>query len=85
MTCIVGLEHDGKVYMGGDSAAVGGMDVYPSRIPKVFQAGRYLIGYTTSFRMGQLLQYGLDKIARKRKKHIRTFSDRVHSQYTYII
>lgn len=67
MTCIVGLEQDGKVYIGGDSAAVGGQDIYASRTPKVFQNGRYLIGYTTSFRMGQLLQFSLGRITVKKK------------------
>jgi len=60
MTCIIGLEHDGKVYMGGDSAAVSGWDITPTAEPKVFwRFDGFLIGYTTSFRMGQLLQYDL--------------------------
>ena len=59
MTCIVALEHNGKVWMGGDSAAVGGMDIQPVANPKVFRVDDFVIGYTSSFRMGQLLQYGL--------------------------
>jgi ATP-dependent protease HslVU (ClpYQ) peptidase subunit len=56
MTCIVALK-DGKggVVMGGDSAGVAGLDIRIRRDPKVAQVGEFLIGYTSSFRMGQLL------------------------------
>jgi ATP-dependent protease HslVU (ClpYQ) peptidase subunit len=57
MTCIVGLVQEGSVYMGGDSAAVSGLDLNLSAMPKVFVNGAFLMGYTSSFRMGQLLQY----------------------------
>ena len=60
MTCIIGLVHDGKVYMGADSQATGGADKRTTVQPKVFKTGPFLIGYTTSFRMGQLLQYQLE-------------------------
>jgi ATP-dependent protease HslVU (ClpYQ) peptidase subunit len=59
MTCIAGLVHDGKVYMGGDSAAVAGYSVHTRTEPKVFRNGGLLFGFTTSFRMGQLLRYEL--------------------------
>lgn len=59
MTCIVGLETPDGVWMGGDSAAAEGWNIYTSRLLKVFRRGQFLIGYTTSFRMGQLLQYRL--------------------------
>jgi len=59
MTCIVGIEHEGVVYMGGDSAAASGWDIYIETGPKVFVVGEFVIGYTSSFRMGQLLQYQL--------------------------
>ena len=57
MTCIVGLEHDNAVLIGADSSSVGGSDIQTTRIPKVFRNGVFVMGYTTSFRMGQLLQY----------------------------
>ncbi len=60
MTCIIGLEHKGKVYMGGDSAAASGWDITRVVLPKVFLRDEFLIGYTTSFRMGQLLQFNLN-------------------------
>ena len=59
MTCIVGLERDGVVYMGGDSAGASGWDITSQVLPKVFIVGEFIIGYTSSFRMGQLLQYHL--------------------------
>lgn len=59
MTCIVGIETKDGVWMGGDSAAVGNLDMYRTKLRKVFQNGPFLIGYTSSFRMGQLLQYHL--------------------------
>jgi len=60
MTCIVGLEHNGKVYMGGDSAAADGWNIRLSTTPKVFRKQSLLIGYTWSFRMGQVIQYAHD-------------------------
>lgn len=59
MTCIVGVEHNGRVYMGGDSSAVSGWDIVPTAEKKVFKCEDMLIGYTSSFRMGQLLKYEL--------------------------
>lgn len=66
MTCIVGIEYDGGVLIAGDSA---GMDSsYNITIradEKVFsrkgppQYDTMVFGYTSSFRMGQLLRYDL--------------------------
>lgn len=57
MTCIVGVEHAGKVYIGGDSAGVVGLDVSVRADEKVFRRGSYVFGFTSSFRMGQILRY----------------------------
>lgn len=59
MTCIVGLAHKGSVYIGADSASVAGWEVRATRLCKAFKHGRFVIGYTDSFRMGQLLQHRL--------------------------
>jgi ATP-dependent protease HslVU (ClpYQ) peptidase subunit len=59
MTCIVGLVSGSTVYVGADSASVMGWTSRVTRLPKVFQKGPFLIGYTSSFRMGQLLQHSL--------------------------
>lgn len=58
MTCIVGLVERDKVWMGGDSAGVAGYSTSSRLDPKVFRNGPYLMGFTTSFRMGQILQFG---------------------------
>lgn len=60
MTCIVGFSDGNKVYIGGDSAGVSGHDVTIRSDEKVFSNGPFLIGFTTSFRMGQLLRYELE-------------------------
>lgn len=57
MTCIVGLVHDGDVYIAGDSAGVSGYDLRVRADEKVFQNGHYAFGFTSSFRMGQLIRY----------------------------
>ena len=59
MTCVVGLVHQNKVYIGADSAAVHSWTRRQTSLAKVFRRGPFLIGYTTSFRMGQLLQHEL--------------------------
>ena len=60
MTCIVGLVENGTVYMGGDSAGVAGFDLTVRADEKVFRNGDYLMGFTSSFRMGQLLRYAFE-------------------------
>lgn len=59
MTCIVGIEHFPFVTIGGDSAGVEGSRITSRSDPKVFEVGPYLIGFTDSFRMGQVLRYRL--------------------------
>jgi ATP-dependent protease HslVU (ClpYQ) peptidase subunit len=59
MTCVVALRHENKIYMGCDSAGVGGYSRSNRLDPKIYRVGEMLIGFTTSFRMGQLLGYSL--------------------------
>ena len=61
MTCIVGLEHDnGMVSIGGDSAGVNSwLQIRTRADEKVFINGPMIFGFTSSFRMGQLLRYSL--------------------------
>jgi len=62
MTCIVGIETSRGVMLGGDS--MGGESIYwtamTSAEPKVFRLGAYVLGFTSSFRMGDLLRYHAD-------------------------
>ena len=60
MTAVVGFEHGGKVYIGADSAGVGGWGLTIRDDEKVFRTGPFVMGFTTSFRMGQLLRYRLN-------------------------
>ncbi len=46
--------------MAGDSAGVSGWDLDVRADPKVFITGPFIMGFTTSFRMGQLLEFSLD-------------------------
>ena len=59
MTCIVGIAKDDTVYMGADSAASDGSSMRVTLLPKIIEVGPFLIGYTWSFRMGQILQHHL--------------------------
>jgi len=59
MTAIAGLIDGGKVWMGADSAGVAGLKLAVRRDPKIFRLGEFLFGYTSSFRMGQILRYYL--------------------------
>ena len=57
MTCIVAMVFNNEVFMAGDLMGSNGFTkkVYPDS--KVFKNGDFVIGYTDSFRMGQILQY----------------------------
>jgi ATP-dependent protease HslVU (ClpYQ) peptidase subunit len=59
MTCIVGIQRDGKVYLGADSAAftAGTFHIQPIAQPKLFKNKTFIAGYTTSFRFGYIFQY----------------------------
>jgi len=57
MTCIVAIENDDAVYIAGDSAGVAGLSITIRADEKVFVNGPFIMGFTSSFRMGQLLRY----------------------------
>ncbi len=62
MTCIAGIVNNGVVYIGGDSAGIAGDSLRHRKDEKVFllknNLDNMVFGFTTSFRMGQLLRYG---------------------------
>ncbi len=65
MTCVIGVVEPrrrgtARIHIGVDSAAVSGWTRRETRLSKVFRRGPFLIGYTTSFRMGQLLEHDLE-------------------------
>lgn len=57
MTCIVAVTDHRTVVMGADSASAGEHDLHIRATPKLFRAGPYGIGYTRSWRMGQILHH----------------------------
>lgn len=60
MTCIIGyIDENGVGHMAGDTAgtSVEGHYRYDNVHAKVFRNGEMLIGYTSSFRMGQILEH----------------------------
>lgn len=57
MTCIVGIVEDNKVHMAGDKLGSNGFTKGISSRPKVFKNKDFLVGYTSSFYMGQLLEF----------------------------
>lgn len=62
MTCIVGIETSDGVIIGGDSAGTGGYSQTIRADQKVWNCGEndeWVYGFTSSFRMGQLLRYTL--------------------------
>ena len=59
MTCIAGLIDDDDIYMGGDSASVGGLSLDLIAGQKVFKRGGIIVGICGYPRMMQLLQYNL--------------------------
>ena len=79
MTAIVALIEDDVVYMGGDGAGVAGLSLVMRKDPKVFKNGSFVIGFTTSFRMGQLLRYKF-----KPPKHPDNISDNVYMNTLFI-
>lgn len=88
MTVIVAVVKNGKVYVGADSAGVSRDDLAISsrRDTKVFVKDNFIIGFTSSFRMGQILKYSLNCPKQKKKQTdeefmCTTFVDHVQSLF----
>lgn len=73
MTCIVGLVHEGITYIGGDSL---GSNTYTKTVrqdKKVFKlkdTDNAVLGFTSSYRMGQLLMYASGLIDKRDEPNI---------------
>lgn len=59
MTCIVGWVENNKVTIGGDSAGSWKSEVEIRTDEKVFIKKHMIFGFTSSFRMGQIIRYCL--------------------------
>jgi ATP-dependent protease HslVU (ClpYQ) peptidase subunit len=73
LTCIAGLVDKGIIYLGGDGAASTDTDTVAITNPKVFKNKKFLIGYSVSFRMGQLLQYKFNPPRQKKSQDDLTY------------
>jgi len=73
VTCIVGLRHKGKVYIGGDSAGVAGWDLQVRADRKVFVNGPFAFGFCGSFRLSQILPYSFAPPKRNAEKDVYAF------------
>ena len=57
MTMIVAVKHQGEVYLGCDSLGSSGTDGRFRKDPKIFMAHGIGYGFTSSYRMGQILKH----------------------------
>jgi ATP-dependent protease HslVU (ClpYQ) peptidase subunit len=57
MTIIVAIKDDKKIIMGADSIGVSHYDKVERVDTKIFKKNNFLIGFTSSYRMGQILNY----------------------------
>lgn len=59
MTCIVGIEHQGKVWMGADSAYSDGrlQGLLAADSPKIWRAGAHVVGVAGSARVADILRF----------------------------
>lgn len=67
MTCIVAITDGERVTIGGDSAGSAGYMLAIRADVKVFARAEFVMGFTGSFRMGQLLRYNLSVNGRPEK------------------
>lgn len=80
MTCVLGLVHDGKVFMAGDSAAIDAesMAITVSAGRKVFHRMHtrhysLVLGYSGSFRAGEVLKHAVEVPAYGRTSDIERY------------
>jgi ATP-dependent protease HslVU (ClpYQ) peptidase subunit len=71
MTCVVGYEFDGRLFLGGDSYISNGSDGYSiCPTPKVYKIGTLGVGICGSVRVEQILESSLKKHIGKKKGKI---------------
>ena len=57
MTCVIGYKTKDRLYIASDSLSVGNGTIIVRKDSKVFRNKDFIIGFTSSFRMGNLLRY----------------------------
>lgn len=83
MTCIVGVAIDGEVYIGADSVGATSSKKNTYEKPKVFHNDDFIIGYTSSFRMGQILEFSWEPPVREYNKEGTEF--KIQDDYKYLV
>lgn len=73
MTAIVGIVDGRRVIIGADSAGLSGWHSVARKDEKVFRTGPFIMGFTTSFRMGQLLRYAFVPPDRREEEPVDRF------------
>lgn len=68
MTCIVGIKSEEHIWIGGDSGASRNDEIFSLNNPKVFRIGPFLIGFSGSYRIGQLMQYAFTPPVQSQQK-----------------
>jgi ATP-dependent protease HslVU (ClpYQ) peptidase subunit len=70
MTCVIGYKTDAGIWLGADSAGSNEYGQQQLRADtKVFRRGPMTFAFCGSFRMGQLLRFGLDRIEQPAGMH----------------
>lgn len=68
MTCVVGIAHEGTVYLSGERGASTDETIIASQDPKIARRGSFIIGYAGNYGLGQLMLHGLNMPALPRGK-----------------
>lgn len=84
MTVIIGLQHEGKVYIGADGLTTFGWEAFTDARAKVMKSGSFLIGMAGTVRFADLVFYGFDIPADTEGKYdtrymVRTFMPALHT------
>jgi ATP-dependent protease HslVU (ClpYQ) peptidase subunit len=59
LTIVIGYRFENRLFMGADSLGSDGHHHAVRTDPKIYRNGKLLIGFTTSYRMGQLLCFSV--------------------------
>lgn len=68
MTCVVAYKDKDSIYLGADTQGAAGYDKTDRADFKVFETHGILYGFTSSYRMGQILQYHSTKVLSEVRK-----------------
>lgn len=60
MTCIAGIAQGGIVHLGADTQATADTEIFERADDKLFALGDYVIGFSGSYRIGQIIRYSFD-------------------------